>query len=175
MIQKADKGACGLERMSPLLWRTLFGRILPDMVLEEFIMIPLDMFKKCMHNKPIETALEAWLTFLSEDSPEKIIELITAYPEFKAMYESLYSMCLNTERVMEMFSEELKILDRNTVQYMIDEQQKELSENKRMLDESRRELAEKNRQLDAQSEQIIQMAAQLEALKKRLEDLEKKA
>lgn len=173
------------------------------MVLEEFVMIPLDMFKKCMHNKSIETALEAWLTFLSEDSPEKIIELITAYPEFKAMYESLYSMCLNTERVMEMFSEELKILDRNTVQYMIDEQQKELSENKRMLDESRRELAEnrheldesrrelaesrheldesrrelaeKNRQLDAQSEQIIQMAAQLEALKKRLEDLEKKA
>ncbi len=28
-------------------------------------------------------------------------------------------MCLNTERVMEMFSEELAILDVNTVQYMI--------------------------------------------------------
>lgn len=172
-------------------------------LLEEFIMIPLDIFKKSMHNKPIETALEAWLTFLSEDSPEKIVELITAYPEFKAMYESLYGMCLNTERVMEMFSEELKIMDRNTVQYMIDEQQKELDENRRRLDESKRRLdeskrrldeskreldenkrrldenkrrlAEKDQQLDAQNEQIKQMAAQMEALKKRLEELEKRA
>lgn len=36
----------------------------------------------------IETPLEAWLTFLSEDDPERIITLITKYPEFKAMYET---------------------------------------------------------------------------------------
>ena len=37
------------------------------------------------------------------------------------MYEDLYNMCLNIEGVMNMFSEELTILDRNTVTYMIDE------------------------------------------------------
>lgn len=73
-----------------------------------------------MDNKPIETPLEAWLTFLSDDRPDKIIELITKFPTFKAMYETLYQMCQNVERMMEMFSEELRILDRNTVKYMIE-------------------------------------------------------
>ena len=50
------------------------------------------------------------------------------------MYETLYRMCLNVEKVMNMFfSEELRILDRNTVQYMIDEQQKEIDEQQEVL------------------------------------------
>lgn len=47
------------------------------------------------------------------------------YPQFKAMYQNLYDMCLNVEGVMEMFSKELRELDRNTVQYMIEEQENE--------------------------------------------------
>lgn len=35
-------------------------------------------------------------------------------------------MCLNTEKVMNMFSKELSQLDKNTVQYMIDEMQTEI-------------------------------------------------
>ena len=46
-------------------------------------------------------------------------ELMEQYPEFKPMYETLYQICQNTERVMGFFSEELRILDRNTVKYMI--------------------------------------------------------
>ena len=99
-------------------------------------MISLDIYHKRTDNKPIESKLEAWLTFLSDDRPERIIELITNYPEFKPMYETLYQMCLNVERVMDMvFSEELRILDRNTVQYMIDEQQKELEERQKIIDQ----------------------------------------
>ena len=60
------------------------------------------------------------------DEPDRIIELVTHFPEFKQMYETLYQMCLNVERVMDMFSEELRILDRNTVKYMIEEQQQEI-------------------------------------------------
>ena len=47
-----------------------------------------------------------WL-FLSTDEPEIIIELIRQYPEFKEMYEEIYVMCQNVEKVMEMFSKEL--------------------------------------------------------------------
>ena len=39
------------------------------------------------------------------------------------MYEQAYQMCRNVENIMGIFSEELKILDRNTVQLMIDEMQ----------------------------------------------------
>ena len=73
-------------------------------MLQEFVMIPLDIYHGIMDNKIIETPLEAWLTFMACDEPERIIELITRYPEFKPMYETLYQMCLNVERVMEMSS-----------------------------------------------------------------------
>lgn len=155
-------------------------------MLQEYVMIPLDIFKRCMHNKGITTDLEAWLTFLSEDRPEKIIELITAYPVFKAMYETLYNMCLNTERVMEMFSEELRILDRNTVQYMMDEQQKQvdaqlkqieaqnqrISEQSQQINEQSQQISEQNRQLITQRRQLAQQAAEIEALKKKLAEAE---
>lgn len=86
-------------------------------LLQEFIMIPLDIFHRNMHNKTITTPFQVWLTFLSEDDPEKIIELIEKYPEFRPMYETLYQMCQNTERMMDLFSKELQMLDRNTVKY----------------------------------------------------------
>ena len=66
-------------------------------------MIPLDIFHTVMQNKPIETSLEAWLTFLSDDEPERIIELITKFPEFKPMLENLYQMCRNVEGTMVFF------------------------------------------------------------------------
>ena len=115
-------------------------------MLQEFVMIPLDIFKENMHNKSIETPLEAWLTFLTDDNPERVIELITRYPEFKPMYETLYQMCLNVERMMNMFSEELRIMDRNTVKYMIEEQEQEIKEKERQLEayrEVQRKTAEK--------------------------------
>ena len=97
-------------------------------LLQEFVMIPLDIFYSNMQNKPIETEEEAWLSFLAYDEPDRIIELITKYPKFKPFYETLYQMCRNVEDVMGFFSEELRILDRNTVKYMIEEQEKQLEE-----------------------------------------------
>ena len=96
-------------------------------LLQKYIFIPLDIFRKNHYNKTIESRLEAWLTFFSEDNPERIIELISSYPEFKFMYEDIYRICCNMEEVMGIFSEELRILDRNTVQLMIDEMQDELN------------------------------------------------
>ncbi|NLL80399.1 MAG: hypothetical protein GX234_11580 [Clostridiales bacterium] len=140
--------------------RQIFESGLKLGLLQEYLMIPLDIFRRTMHNKTIETPLEAWLTFLSEDAPEKIIELITIYPEFKPLYETIYQICRNTERVMEMFSEELRIMDRNTVKYMIEEQQ--------------RELDEKDKRLAAQEQQLAMQAEQIETLTKKIEALSQK-
>ena len=128
--------------------RQIFDSGLNLNLLQEFIMIPLDIFHKKMQNKPIETELEAWLTFLSDDNPEAIIELIIRYPEFKAMYETLYLMCQNTERVMEMFSEELRELDKNTVKYMIEEQQREIDMQKEELSQKDEEIAKLKKELE---------------------------
>lgn len=97
-------------------------------LLQEYIFIPLDIFKKKIYAKGIENELDAWLAFIACDDPEIVLKLITEYPEFKGMYEDAYYICQNVEKVMNMFSEELRILDRNTVHLMIDELQMEVDD-----------------------------------------------
>ena len=97
--------------------------------------IPLDIFRKILHNKGIRNELEAWLAFLSVDEPEVIVKLIGEYPQFKRYYEEIYTLCRNMEKVMNMFSKELQELDRNTVQYMIDEMQDEINVQRKALKE----------------------------------------
>lgn len=119
-----------------------------------------------MGNKGISNQLDAWLAFLSMDSPEMIMELSSKYPEFKAMYEHVYNICQNVEKVMGMYSEELKILDQNTVRYMVDQMQEEIDSQKEQLDNQRE-------QLDSQKEQLVSQKKQLEIKDKQLEQQEK--
>ena len=95
-------------------------------LLQKYLFIPLDIFRKIQHNKTINTRLEAWLTFFSTDDPDRIVQLIETWPDFRQMYQEAYQLCRKTEAVMGFFSEELQELDRNTVQLMIDEMQTEL-------------------------------------------------
>ncbi len=94
-------------------------------LIQNYIFIPLDIFKQKHQNDPITTQLEAWLTFLSMDEPEKIIRVCEDFPMFKDLYRHIYEICRNTEDIIGIFSEELAIMDRNTVDYMIDRLQKE--------------------------------------------------
>jgi hypothetical protein len=116
-------------------------------LLQNYIFITLDIFKKKHHNKPITNKLDAWLAFFSFDSPEDIITLITRFPEFKPLYEQVYQICQNTEDVMGLFSPELQILDDNTVDYMIDYMQKELDASKKELDANKKELDKSKEEL----------------------------
>lgn len=103
-------------------------------LLQKYLFIPLDIFQERQQNESIKDKRDAWLTLFSSDDPDRIILLITAYPEFRKIYEEAYTICLNIERVMGMFSEELAILDRNTVKYMMDEMQNEIDEQKHTIE-----------------------------------------
>ena len=100
-----------------------------------YIFINLDIYFKIHQNNTIENEMDAWLMFLGTDDPDRILQLLDQYPWFEDLYRDLYTACRNTERVMGMFSEELKILDRNTVQYMIDEMEEQIKEQGRQLKE----------------------------------------
>lgn len=143
-------------------------------LLQEYVMIPLDIFHATMQNKPIETLLEAWLMFLSSDNPERIVELIAKYPQFKPLYEALYRMCQNVEGIMGFFSEELRIMDRNLAAYMVEEQQKELEENKKELEEQQKELEEQQKELEENKKELEESKKELEENKKELEEKTKK-
>ncbi len=116
-------------------------------LLQKYVLIPLDIFVKYQHNRNVIERQDAWLTLLVCDEPEKIIALIEKYPEFRQIYEEGYEICRNTERVMEMFSKELYELDRNTVQYMMDEQQER-------IDAQREEISAQQDKLSKQQDMI---------------------
>lgn len=122
-----------------------------------------------MENRHIENKLEAWLAFLSFDEPERIVELITQYPKFKIMYEDIYEMCLNMERVMSMFSKELIELDRNTVRYMMDEMQAELDQINGELVRKKDELAKKDDELAKKDDELARKDELIQKLKEALE------
>ena len=142
-------------------------------LLQKYVFIPLDIFRGIYHNDGKSNGknsanrrwnkTEAWLTFLSTDEPEIIIELIRQYPEFKEMYEEIYVMCQNVEKVMEMFSKELIQLDRNTVQYMIDEMQD-------TIDVQKEELEAKQETIDTQKGELERQKATISTQKNELEE-----
>ena len=140
--------------------------------MQEYVFISLDNFHGILHNKGIRNKLEAWLTFLSVDEPETIAKLIREYPQFEKYYEETYKLCRNTERVMGMFSEELRELDRNTVQYMIDDMKDEIDAQKETIAEQGKLLSQKDDKIEAQQGTIDAQRKELEELKKRLAQLE---
>ena len=77
------------------------------------------------------------------------------------MYERIYGICQNVEKVMEMFSEELKILDKNTVRLMIDEMQEEIEEQGIRLKEKDAQLEQKDSQLKQKDKLIEELRTQL--------------
>ena len=134
-------------------------------LLQKYVFIPLDIFKNNLHNKGIQNKLDAWLAFLSCDAPEDIVNIITAYPEFIDLYEHIYDICLNIEKVMKMFSKELRELDRNTVRYMIDDMQKQyeyLKEEHNQLQDANDHLQNANDQLQNANDQLQNANDQLQ-------------
>ena len=91
---------------------------------------------------------------MSSDEPDDIVRLITDYPEFKVIYDEVYNLCLNVEKVMEMFSKELKELDQNTVQLMIDEMQKELDAKDVEIENQKKELESKDNRIRELEEKL---------------------
>lgn len=134
-------------------------------LLQEYLFIPLDIFKKNQQNEnrsvKIENRLEAWLAFFCMDDPETIIEIIERYPDFKEMYEQAYDVCRNIEEVMQMFSKELLELDRNTVKLMIDDMQKQIEEKDEEIGCQREQLSQKDEQLNQKDEKLNQKDEEL--------------
>ena len=104
--------------------------------------------------------------FLSVEEPEQIIELLEKYPKFRPMYEQVYEMCRSVERVMGMFSRELKELDDNTVEFMIDEL-------KEMVDKEKARAEEAETRAREAEEEKQRVLKENEELKRKYEELSK--
>ena len=149
-------------------------------LLQEYTFICLDIFDDIIQNedRKIENRLEEWLVFLSQDDPDMIIKLLNQNADFQEIYEEVYTICLNMERMMEMFSKELAILDRNTVKLMIDEMEEEVVEAKRKADEAVRKADETESRADeteSRADEAESRADEAESRAKQAEHREKQA
>lgn len=145
-------------------------------LLQEFYFIPLDIFFAIKHNESevvIKDDLEAWLYFLGSDRPEDILKLVNSRPRFAELYQDICKFRYHPEVAIMMFSEALRKLDENTVQYMIEEQKKELELLKKEVEEQRKVAEEERKQAEEQRKQAEEQRKKAEEQKKQAEEQKK--
>ena len=145
-------------------------------LLQEYIIIPLDVFREISHNNL--SKLDAWLCFIGSDSPKDINRVIEAYPEFTELYNELLMLRYDIKELVGMFDYYRKLLreaDEEAVEYMVEEQRNEIEElkaqkevlkeeNERQREENERQREENERQREEntrQQERIEKLEAQL--------------
>lgn len=139
-----------------------------------YCLVTLDVFRRFPYAKE-RSEQTAWLSLLATEDLEDAERLVQEYPWLEEIYEEIAMLRRNPEEVLDMFSEALRILDRNTVKYMIEELQKEVEEEKKRtaeeqkkVEEQRKKVEEKDAALAEQKLLLDKKDAEIEALKKQL-------
>jgi len=148
--------------------------------LENVIYISLDTFRE-KHKNKIETELDAWLTFFTAERPDEVLGLLINRPGFLPMYQEITEFRRKPEEVIGMFSEALRIMDRNTTKYMIDELHDQLNAALQKETELSQALSDKKQTIDDQSQTISELQQNnaelnqiIAELMERIRELEKK-
>ena len=167
--------------------KTRFDTSLKLKLLQEYFLIALDVFAQngytddknsdaleteliATHNNIPETglatndlsmaSLEGWLSILTAEAMADVEGVIRRYPWSEPIFREMSAYVNNPEEVILMFSEALKIADRNTVKYMIEELQDRATQA-----EEKQKLAEENQKLtEAELQRSQEEVAQLKAL-----------
>ena len=108
----------------------------------------------------IDTKREAWLKFLTEDDPDEIVKFVNQYPEFLPCYHDLIAFRQNPKEMINMFSDALRELDRNTERYMVEELNKEVNALKEAMAAEKEAMAAENEDM---AKRIAELEAQLHA------------
>lgn len=127
-------------------------------MLQEYLLIPLDILKAKHQN--ISTKLDAWLYFIASDNLEDIRQVIEAFPDFRELYQEVFQFRYQMKEMIFMYSESLKILDANTVQYMVELQQQQIEEQKAQLEAQQAQLEAQQAELEAQQAELEVLRAQ---------------
>ena len=138
--------------------------------------VVLDVFRESKYAKDINE-LNAWLSLLTAQSVDDLAALVSDYPWMEAICKDMSEYMYDPEEVITMFSEALRMLDENTVHYMIDELQKERDEAITALNEKENEMtlviSEKDAEIAAVLSEKNAMISEIAALKAQLAALNK--
>ena len=87
-----------------------------------------------------------FISLFVAETPEEINKLVQLFPELEAIRRDINEYLVRPKEVLNMFSEALRILDRNTANLMVDRLKEEVDnlkdENSELKDENAKLLAE---------------------------------
>ena len=126
-------------------------------LLQEYYVVALDVFRKSKYSKDINE-LNAWLSLLTATTMDDLAALISDYPWMETICTDMSEYLYHPEEVVTMFSEALRKLDENTVNYMIDELKKERDE---AIAEKNAAVSKINATLSEKNDEIARLKAQL--------------
>ena len=147
--------------------KTRFNTELTLELLQEYFLIALDVF--CQNgytdDKNLDTRetidsnmndLEGWLSILTAETIADVERVIRRYPWSETIFREISTYVNKPEEVIHMFSEALKIADKNTVKYMIEELQDELQLAEKKKQKQEAELRKQRKKKRKQAEDELQ-------------------
>lgn len=157
VIYEKSPDACLTDALSDIYLhhgRTVFDTGIELKLLQEFYVVALDVFKESKYAKDINE-LNAWLSLLTAQSVDDLAALVSDYPWMEAICKDMSEYMYDPEEVITMFSEALRMLDENTVHYMIDELQKERDKAITALNEKENEMSSMISEKDAEIATVL--------------------
>jgi hypothetical protein len=170
--------------------KTKFNTGIKIKLLQDYVLVSLDTFKKYRYSDIRKGRIEVtkydydrtqysekqvtekmkldrlkYLSLFVAETPEEIERLIEIFPDLESVRQDINEYLERPREVLNMFSEALRILDRNTAELMVDRMKDEMDElklQKGKLEAQNGELEAQNGELEAQNGEL---EAQNEALK----------
>ena len=192
--------------------KTKFNTGIKIKLLQDYVLVSLDTFKKYRYSDISKGRIDVtkydydrtqysekqvtdkmkldrlkYLSLFVAETPVEIERLIEIFPDLKSVRQDINEYLERPREVLNMFSEALRILDRNTAELMVDRMKDEMDElkvQKGKLEAQNGELEAQNGELEAQNEAlkasfkekdaaIEAKDAEIERLKKLLEEQNK--
>lgn len=142
-------------------------------LLQEYCLIALDEFRKYPYSKD-RNEQTAWLSLLATEDIGEADRLIKEYPWLEEIYQEAAGLRTKPEEVLGMYSEALRILDRNTVHYMIEEQKKVIEHQKNTIKNQEQQHRKDTALIQEKDAILEQQHQEIEELKRQLEQLQQK-
>ena len=191
--------------------KTQFNTGIKIELLQDFVLVSLDTFKKyrysdiregrikitdydydsSQYDEPVSEKMKQdrlkYLSLFVAETPQEIERLIEIFPDLESVRRDINEYLERPGEVLSMFSEALRILDRNTAELMVDRmkdemealqvQKDELTGEIDELKEQNNELSGKNNELSVKNDELSvknnDLQAEIEQLKKLLAEQNK--
>ena len=95
------------------------------------------------------------------ETPQEIEQLIGIFPDLEGVRRDISEYMERPEEVFSMFSEALRILDRNTAELMVDRMKDEMDKLRVLSEEKDAEIKERDNKIEEKNAEIARLKRQL--------------